>query len=95
MYVRDIKKELEPYKDWEVILNLTKNGDWEHTYDTVNTFLNKYNDSEEFPFETFDVVYDWDEYGSGDGHNVICFYSNGPGLMESYPLFKRAYGGDI
>ena len=91
MYVKDVKKDLKEFKDWEVILNLTKEGTWTHTYDTVETFLNKYDDNVDFPFAVIDIIYDWDEIGEGDGHKVICFYTDAPSQGESNSKFQRAY----
>lgn len=88
MNVTYLRKELEAYKHWKVILNLTENS-WEHTDDTVESFLEG---KDKIPYECYEKIYDWDEYGSGDGHNVICFYSKSPGLLERNEKARKAYG---
>lgn len=88
MDVKNLKEELRLYTNWKVILNLTEDGTWEHTEYTVEEFLKG---KEEIPFECYDVLYDWDELGNGDGHNVVCFYTKRPSLMESSVKFKKAY----
>ena len=92
MRVSILRKELDDFKHWKVILNLSLKG-WEHTDYTVEEFLSKY--EENIPYECYEKIYDWDEFGAGDGHNVICFYSEGPGFLTSDPRAARAYSEEI
>lgn len=91
MLVKEISKELDAYKYWKVILNLTETS-WEHTDDTVESFLEG---KDKIPYECYEKIYDWDEYGSGDGHDVICFYSKSPGLLERNEKARKAYGENV
>ncbi len=90
MKVDKIRKELEPYSKLKVILNL-RGPIWEHTNYIVEDFLAK----DEIPFECYEILYDWDEYGAGDGHDVVCFYSEKPGYLETHPSAAYAYSAEL
>ncbi len=90
MIVSKIRKELEPYSKLKVILNL-RDSIWEHTEYTVEDILSK----DEIPFECYEIIYDWDEFGAGDGHDVVCFYSKKPGYLETHPRAAYAYSKEL
>ena len=71
MLVKDVRKYLEPYEEFPVIWNFD-GIHWRPTNLKVKDFLT--NDEFVFHPKCWEVFYDWDEIGNGDGHNVVCFY---------------------
>ena len=89
MLLKDIRKDLEQYKNYQIIYNITTSGSsyFEHEYNTVEELL-KYPDYLILPYECYEVVKDWDDWGYGDGRDSICFYTKAPGFFESHPNYK-------
>ena len=89
--LKDIREDLEKYKDFQIVYNLTSSGAsyYDHSYNSIEELL-KYPDSYELPYECYEVIYDWDDWGYGDGKDSICFYYHSPGFFERN---KRLYKG--
>ena len=89
MLLGDIREDLNKYKDFQIIYNITTSGSsyYNHKYTTVDELL-KFPDNYELPYECYEVVYDWDDWGYGDGVDSICFYDNSPGFFQSHPWYK-------
>ena len=94
--LKDIRKDLEKFKDFEIIFNLSEKGckRFEQEYEKVEDLL-KFPDEYEIPYECYEVVYDWDDFGVGDGRDAICFYSQYPGFLSRNEKAAYAYSFGI
>lgn len=94
--LKNIREDLENHKNAEIIFNLSNKGckRFEQEYTTVEELL-KYPDSYEIPYMCYEVIYDWDDFGSGDGRDAICFYSQKPSFLETNKKAAYAYSAKI
>lgn len=92
MKLGNVRKDLENYDYCEVIYNLSNNGckRYEQEYEYVFQLLDYPNDYE-IPYKSYEVIYDWDDFGFGDGKDVVCFYSSEKGYLELNDKAKKAY----
>ena len=88
MLVKEVRKQLEPYSELPVIWDLDESN-WKHTYLKVKDFLT--NDEFIFHPKCWEVLYDWDERGAGDGHDTMCFYTTEIGYLHRDYRAARAY----
>lgn len=90
--LKDIRKDLENFKDFEIIFNLSETGckRFEQEYKTVEELLSL-SDDYEIPYKCYEIIYDWDDFGEGDGRDAICFYSEWPGFLERNEKAAYAY----
>ena len=44
------------------------------------------------PYNCYEVLYDWDDYGAGDGADVVCFYSDKVGYLAKNKKAREVYG---
>lgn len=90
--LKDIRKDLEEFKNFEIIFNLSETGckRFEQEYNTVEDLLS-FPDNYKIPYECYEVIYDWDDFGIGDGKDAICFYSKWPGFLERNKKAAYAY----
>ncbi len=93
MKLKDIRSELENFDYCEIIYNLSSSGctRYEQEYEYVYQLLN-YPDDYEIPYKCYEVLYDWDDFGYGDGHDAVCFYSEEKGYLQQNPRANRVYG---
>ncbi len=88
-----IRKELEPFDYCEIIYDLSPNGyrrfdqDYEFVYELLAL-----PDDYELPYNCWEIVYDWDDFGYGDGSDAICFYTDTTGYLASDEKAMRAFG---
>ena len=88
-----VREDLEKFDYCEVIYNLSTSGcernreDYEYIYQLLMK-----DDSYEIPYSCYEVVYDWDDYGYGDGADVVCFYSDNIGFLAKNEKARDAYG---
>lgn len=94
MKLGNVRKDLENYDYCEVIYNLTEHGcaryyeDYEYVYQLL-----EYPDDYEIPYKCYEVLYDWDDFGYGDGADVVCFYDNdNVGFLAKNNKARKAYG---
>ena len=85
-----IRKELENYDYCGIIYNLSSKGcqRFNLKYDYIYQLLMEPDD-----YEIYEVIYDWDDYGFGDGSDVICFYEDNEGFLAKNEKARIAYGG--
>lgn len=89
MLVKDVRQLLEPFSELPVIWDFD-GVNWRHTYLKVKDFLT--NDEFVFHPKCWEVLYDWDEKGYGDGHDTVCFYSEDEiGYLHRNYKAARAY----
>lgn len=88
-----IRKELEEYDYCEIIYDLSDNGckRYNQQYQYVYQLLMRPDDYI-IPYICYEVIYDWDDFGAGDGKDCICFYSSDKGYLESNPKAYSVYG---
>lgn len=89
----DIRKDLEKFDYCEIIYNLSTEGcerNKEH-YKYVYELL-MHEDDYEIPYSCYEVIYDWDDYGYGDGIDSICFYDDSIGFLAKNDKARMAYG---
>ena len=93
MRLGDVRKDLENYDYCEIIFNLSTTGcrRWQQEYNYVYQLL-QLPDDYEIPYKCYEVIYDWDDYGEGDGKDAVCFYSSNKGLLETDRKMKEIYG---
>lgn len=89
----DIRKDLEKYDYCEIIYNLSNTGckRYEQEYKYVYQLLTL-PDTYEIPYNCYEIIYDWDDYGFGDGKDSICFYTDNKGYLESNDKAYLIYG---
>ena len=89
----DVRKDLEKYDYCEIIYNLDRPDYNRFEQDYVYVFqLLEYPDDYEIPYSCYEIIYDWDDYGYGDGMDVICFYDNDTGFLAKDEKARKAYG---
>lgn len=93
MILKDIRKELKGLEYCEIIFNLDETGckRYEQDYEYVYQLL-ELPDDYEIPYKCYEVLYDWDDFGAGDGADVVCFYKNKKGYLAKNPKAKEVYG---
>lgn len=93
MKLKNERKNFEGLEYCEIIFNLTDKGckRYEQDYEYVYQLL-ELPDDYEIPYECYEVIYDWDDFGVGDGKDAVCFYSKKPGFLEKNELAKEIYG---
>ena len=91
--LRDVREELEKLAYCEIIYNLDRPNytRYEQDYEYVYELL-QYPDDYEIPYGCYEVLYDWDDYGAGDGADVVCFYDDEVGFLAKDERARMAYG---
>lgn len=90
----DVRKDLEKYAYCEIIYNLTETGceRYNQSYRYVYELLQQHSDKYRIPYNCYEVLYDWDDFGVGDGSDVVCFYKDDEGYLAKNPKAKEIYG---
>ena len=89
----DIRLDLEKYDYCEIIYNLSIKGcernleSYKYVYELLD-----YCDDYKIPYNCYEVVYDWDDYGAGDGADCVCFYKEKEGFLSKNKKFMKSYG---
>ena len=91
MLVRDVREHLEPFRELPVIWDFD-GVNWRHTNLKVKDFIT--NDNFTFHPKCWEVLYDWDELGCGDGHDTVCFYHERPGFLHTDFRAAKCYNVD-
>ena len=88
----DIREDIKSFKDFEIIFDLSETGckRFEQEYTTIEELLNLPDDYE-IPYECYEIVRDWDDYGLSDGKDAICFYTHRPGFLETHERAAYVY----
>ena len=76
-----IRGDLEKYDYCEIIYNLSDTGCQRNNlkFSYIYQLLME-SDDYVIPYNCYEVIYDWDDYGFGDGADVVCFYSDTTGF---------------
>lgn len=88
-----VREDLEKFDYCEIIYNLSTDGcernkeDYKYVYQLL-----EFPDDYEIPYKCYEVIYDWDDYGYGDGTDSICFYDSDIGFLANNEKASIAYG---
>jgi hypothetical protein len=89
----DIRKDLENYDYCEVIFNLSEQGCEREKLGCKWVYeLLQRDDDYMIPYNCYEVVYDWDDLGCGDGTDSVCFYSDKVGFLAKNEDYFKTYG---
>ena len=89
----DVRQDLEKYDYCEITYNVDRPdySRYEQDYEYVFQLL-EYPDEYEIPYNCYEILYDWDDYGYGDGKDVVCFYEDCKGLLAKDIKARKVYG---
>ena len=92
MILKEVKNDLEKYKNFRVIIDpkVNKNVIFPE-YDFIHLYemLDNKSDDYKIPYESYEILYG--VYNGWDEDNVICFYSHGPGLLHNNWKLAKNY----
>ena len=93
MNLGSIRANLEDYDYCKIIYNLSNDGckRFEQDYEYVYQLL-ELPDDYEIPYKCYEVIYDWDDFGVGDGTDCVCFYSSDKGYLNTNSKAYLVYG---
>lgn len=86
------KDRFKKYNKYRVIIDPKINNNiLEPNYDFIylSDMLDNKPDNYNFPYECYEIFYE--VFNGWDEDNVICFYSKGPGLLQSNLELAKRY----